>query len=179
MQHTDNQRHTTDNLCVVPQFVKSEAGRLPKPGRDKGMRQAVAAWLREGMAAASAEGGSVSQSALAKRSGVSRETINNLLHARVDSQPDTLHKLAVALGIPLPGGGRPVVREVGAGPYTPSRDTGKAARYFRGVMRELSADFGTDEMITIERAAGYMQALWNYAVEECPALESDLGPGAG
>jgi transcriptional regulator with XRE-family HTH domain len=75
--------------------------------------------------------------ALAKMSGVSRETINNLLHERGDASEETLHKLAVALRVSLPGGGKPLVREV-EGPVYPRGEMPASRRVYLDAVRELT-----------------------------------------
>lgn len=67
-------------------------------GRHVGVRWEVAQWLR----AAMRQGGIRSQVALATASGVSRETVNNILGSKVDPDPKTLTKLARACRVPVP-----------------------------------------------------------------------------
>lgn len=185
MQHEHNVCNTTDNLGNGPHFVKGGAGLLAKSAQDKEMRRRVAEWLRAGMAAAAASGGAVSQSALAKLSGVSRETINNLLHERVETSEETLHKLATALGSDLPTGGRPTVREVvrepSVEPYRspePASGPGAAQQFYDMIQARMIQKMGTGETVTASEAAGYLAALWRIAVTECPALAVTASPGA-
>jgi transcriptional regulator with XRE-family HTH domain len=56
------------------------------------LRKIVAEWLRSAM------GEQWSQKALAEASGVTRETINRLLGEKTDVEPETVEKLAEALG---------------------------------------------------------------------------------
>ena len=86
-----------------------------------------------------------------------------------------------SVALKRPANGR-TVREAPSGAFYPNygvRGPGTAARFYRAIIRQLSADFGQGETVTVEEAASYVQALWNYATEECPALERDIEPGAG
>jgi transcriptional regulator with XRE-family HTH domain len=56
---------------------------------------------------------------------------------------------------------------------------GAAARFYRAIIRDLTASFGQGEMVSVEEAASYVQGLWNYATAECPELEQDVEPAGG
>lgn len=60
-----------------------------------GFREDAGAWLRSAM-------GAMKQTDLAETSGVSRETISNILHGHTEADEENLRKLARALGAPEP-----------------------------------------------------------------------------
>lgn len=122
--------------------------------------------------------------ALADRLGVHATTVSRWRAGEIP-EAGTLTALASALAVRVDwlktGKGERTVREAPPGRYQAgngARGPGTAARFYRAIIRQLSADFGQGETVSVEEAASYVQALWNYATEECPALEQDIEPDA-